>query len=57
MDANLAAALAIIEALDRLAAFEPFITRTTGGDIVAIWMDDDGELHQESVYSTRVAIN
>lgn len=57
MDANLTATLAIVEALERLARFEPFITRSMSGDIEAIWMDDDGELHQESVYSTRVAIN
>lgn len=53
MTANLAAALAIVAALEALHDVEPFITQLVDGSIVAIWMDDQGELHQDLVYRSH----
>lgn len=48
--ADLAAALAIAEALERLRRFEPIIAQAPDGAIFVYYLDDDGIFHQDRLY-------
>lgn len=47
---DLAAALAIAEALENLRRFEPIIVQAPDGSILAYYLDDEGQLQQECVF-------
>ncbi len=47
---DLAAALAIAEALESLRQFEPIIVQSPDGSILAFYLDDDGVLHQDCIF-------
>lgn len=47
---DLAAALAIAEALETLRDFEPIIVQSPDGSILAYYLDDEGELHEACVF-------
>ena len=51
--ADLAAALAIAEALETLRRFEPIIVQSPDGSILAYYLDDEGVLHEECVFRSR----
>ena len=51
--ADLAAALAIAEALEILRRFEPIIVQSPDGSILAYYLDDEGVLHEECVFCSR----
>lgn len=47
---DLDAAVAIVEAIGRLAHLEPVIAMDTEGGIIAMWSDADGFLITERIY-------
>ena len=47
---DLAAALAIAEALETLRCFDPIIVPSPDGSILVYYLDDDGLLHEDCIF-------